>query len=312
MRASIVIPTFNAGPDISILLDRLRAQKPNIPQEIIAIDSGSTDDTRERVRAAGGRVIEWHQPFNHGLTRDAGIAASSGDIVFLTVQDALPASDDWLARVAAHFEDESVAGVTTRQVPPAGGPLELQIKARLDAAACSDPQRISLAAHPDYSRYSAEQRLELYRFDNVCSAVRRSVWEKIQFGRCRYAEDFLWAKHVLEAGHVLIRDPSAAASVVHAHRRSFVYEFRRALLDAWVLDEVFDFRYSFIKKLNRFKALAARTSGEAGQNGAPARMGALKTYTAHVLARGAYGAYRTMMKPLGIGQGALGVITDGI
>src|SRR4029077_15167204 len=97
MQTSVVIPTFNAGPAIGALLDSLRAQKPKAPDEIIAIDSGSTDDTCRRVAAAGGRVIECKEPFNHGLTRDAGLAAAKGEIVVLTVQDALPASDRWLA-----------------------------------------------------------------------------------------------------------------------------------------------------------------------------------------------------------------------
>ena len=86
MTISVVIPTFNAGPEISSLLDSLRAQQPAPPFEIIAIDSGSTDDTRQRVEHGGGRFVPLTQPFNHGLARDAGIAAASGELVFVTVQ----------------------------------------------------------------------------------------------------------------------------------------------------------------------------------------------------------------------------------
>lgn len=306
MRTSVVIPTFNAGPEFRALLDRLRAQRPAPPDEIVVIDSGSRDDTCALARAAGAKVAEWRQAYNHGLTRDAGIAAASGEIVLLTVQDALPAGEDWLATITAHFSDPSVAGVSTRQAPPPDGPLELQIKARLDAE--EGVARISLAGHPNYAGYTAAQRLELYKFDNVCSALRRSVWEKIPFGACRYAEDLLWAKRALEAGHTLVRDPSAP--VIHAHRRSFVYEFRRGVLDAWVLDEAFGFRYRMRDKLNRI--------GAAGQAlGLPrptlsARLSACKTYSAHVLARGTYGLYRLLMKPLGLGERTLQSLTRGI
>jgi len=304
MRISVVIPTLNGGCDIERLVASLQAQKPLPPDEIIAVDSGSTDQTCNVVRQAGGKIVEWRKPFNHGLSRDAGISAASGEIVVLTVQDAKPAADDWLAHLIRHFDDPAVAGVSSRQIPPDDGPLELKIKAGLEAKESVDPIRISLAAHPDYPSYSPEQRLELYRFDNVCAALRRTVWEKIPFGECRYAEDIQWARRALEAGHTLIRDPSAP--VIHAHRRSFGYEFRRALLDAWVLDETFSFRYRFLRKLNRATSLA----GSGGSNGA--KFGALKTYSAHALARSTYWGYCTLMRPLGLGRNTLSAWTAGI
>ncbi|HYF50298.1 MAG TPA: glycosyltransferase [Planctomycetota bacterium] len=304
MRTSVVIPTYNAGDDMPRLLAVLRAQKPSPPDEILAIDSGSRDQTCQHVRDAGGKVIEYREPFNHGLTRDAGIRASSGEIVLLTVQDAVPASDEWLARVVAHFSDPKVAGVTTRQIPPLDGPLELKIKADLDAR--EGVQRVTLADHEDYAKYTPAQKIELYRFDNVCSALRRSVWEQIPFGACRYAEDYQWAKKALEAGHAIVRDPSAP--MIHAHRRSFCYEFRRGLLDAWVLDEAFGYRYSFLKKLNRVKMLAAGASDKKSGG----RSEAFKTYSAHAMARCMYGCWRWTLKPLGLGRGAMESFTRGI
>ncbi|HYG76245.1 MAG TPA: glycosyltransferase [Planctomycetota bacterium] len=304
MRISVVIPTYNAGADFPVLLQRLREQKPAPPDEIVVIDSGSRDYTCKLARDSGARVIEWKERFNHGVTRDAGIAASTGEIVLLTVQDAQPVGIDWLARITSHFSDPAVAGVSTRQVPPADGPLELKIKAQLEAQ--EGMTRVSLAQHPDYARYTPAQRLQLYRFDNVCSALRRSVWEKIPFGPCRYAEDLLWARRVLEAGHTIVRDPSAP--VIHAHRRSFLYEFRRGILDAWVLDEAFGYRYRLADKLNR-----ARVAGSAKGMPRPsfsARCSALKTYSAHVLARSFYGGCR-IFKPLG-GEALLGRVTAGI
>ena len=47
MRISVVIPTFNAGADLTALLEALALQSLK-PDEIVAIDSGSTDDTRAR------------------------------------------------------------------------------------------------------------------------------------------------------------------------------------------------------------------------------------------------------------------------
>lgn len=304
MRISIVVPTFNAGPQITALLNAMHAQKPAPPYEIVAIDSGSTDDTRQRVLDGGGRFVELKQPFNHGLARDAGIAASSGELVFVTVQDAVPATDDCLARFARHFDDPKVAGVSSRQIPPPDGPAELKIKAELDMRAAEQVAQIKLSDHPDYATYSPEERVELYRFDNVGAMLRRSVWESIPYGACDYAEDLLWAKRALEAGHTLVRD--FTAPIVHAHRRSFGYEFRRGLLDARVMDELFGYRYRFFKKLNRVAMLAK----PGGSNGA--RMAAFKTYSAHALARTIYGSYRILLKPLGFCASTMNRLTKGI
>lgn len=304
MRISVVVPTFNAGAQITALLDAMRAQQPAPPHEIVAIDSGSKDDTRQRVLDGGGRFVELNAPFNHGLARDAGIAAASGELIFMTVQDAVPAIKSCLAQFARHFEDPKVAGVCSRQIPPPDGPAELKIKAELDARAVEQIARVSLADHPDYANYSPEERVELYRFDDVGAMLRRSVWEQIPYGACDYAEDMLWAKRALEAGHTLIRD--FTAPIVHAHRRSFAYEFRRALLDARVMDELFGYRYRLIKKLNRVTMLAK--SGAA----TGARGGALKTYSAHALARMIYGSYRTLLKPLGMGTRTMERWTKGV
>lgn len=295
MHISVVIPTFNAGEQISALLDALKRQQQQ-PFEIIVIDSGSTDDTRARVESSGARFVELKEKFNHGLARDAGIAETTAELIFLTVQDALPEREDCLARFARHFDDLKVAGVSSRQVPPPNGPAELKIKAELDARENEPVQKISLADHPDYATYSPAERVALYRFDNVGAMLRRSVWEKLHFGACDYAEDLLWAQRALEAGHTIVRD--FTAPIVHAHRRTFGYEFRRGLLDARVMDELFGFRYRFFKKLNRVRMLAAPKM--------PGRSGALKTYSAHALSRMIY----PLLKPFG--KGALDRWTKGI
>lgn len=299
---SVVIPTFNAGSDLARLLSALK-QQTLPPLEIVVVDSGSRDETLKSAAEFGAKIVSYTEQFDHGLARDAGIAASRGDVVVLTVQDAVPASDDWLEKLTRHFADATVGGVYSRQIPPADGPLELQIKADLEAEQGDGPAFVRLKDHAEYARYTPAQKLELYRFDDVNSALRRSVWKRLPFGPCKYAEDLQWARKALEAGHTLVREPHAP--VIHAHRRTFTYEFRRGLLDAWMLDELFGYRYSFFKKLNRAGAVVK--SGAKGS-----RSGALKTYSAHALARGCYGFYRCCLKPLGLGRGTLARLSGGI
>jgi rhamnosyltransferase len=85
------------------------------------------------------------------------------------------------------------------------------------ALACLDADSLSQLA--------PAARLELCTFDNVCSAVRRGVWEKIPFPRASFGEDIGWGKAVISEGFAIAYEPRAA--VHHSHRRSVAYEWSR-------------------------------------------------------------------------------------
>jgi hypothetical protein len=76
-----------------------------------------------------------------------------------------------------------------------------------------------------------EKRLELIRFDNVTSCLRRSVWERQPFPERNYGEDMGWAKSVLLQGYKVAYTPTA--QVWHCHERGGLYELRRAYLDGY-------------------------------------------------------------------------------
>lgn len=88
---SVIIPTYNRGYFISKTIDSVLAQTYR-PIEIIVVDDGSNDDTREVVGKYGSQVRYIHQE-NAGLAsaRNTGLAAARGE--YIAFQD----SDDiWL------------------------------------------------------------------------------------------------------------------------------------------------------------------------------------------------------------------------
>lgn len=85
---SAVIPTYNYGHYVTEAVDSVLAQTyKNV--EVIVVDDGSTDDTRDRLAVYGSRIRYIHQQ-NQGLSaaRNTGIKAAGGPFVaFLDSDD---------------------------------------------------------------------------------------------------------------------------------------------------------------------------------------------------------------------------------
>ena len=227
---SIVIPTRNAGGGLNHVLDGILGQEVGFGMEILAVDSGSTDGTRQRLRDRGARVIEIAaSAFNHGESRNAALAVARGELAVLIVQDAVPVSRQWLAAlVRPLLSDAGVAGSFARQQPwPRASRLTAHYLSGWIAAQPT-PRVVGPFSAAELGAMPPARRHEACAFDNVCSCIRVAVWRKHPFRRTPIAEDLEWAREVLLSGHKLAYAPDAA--VWHSHDRSIRYEFERTFL----------------------------------------------------------------------------------
>lgn len=228
-RVSIVLPAKNGMTTLPAVFDALRAQQAPCGWEVVAIDSGSTDGTLEFLRRHADRTLTIPPAsFDHGLTRNAGLAEARGEYVVLLVQDAVPASPSWLAALIAPLaRDPSLAGTFARQQ---ARPEASEITRRyLDGwIAASPTARVVGLTRDEYDGMSPLERLDRCAFDHVCAAVRRSVWLRHPYRPTPMAEDLEWAREVLCAGHRLAYVPEAV--VIHSHDRGARYEYRRTFV----------------------------------------------------------------------------------
>ena len=238
---SIVIPTRNGMATLPALIDAVRGQRFDAPIEIVAVDSSSTDGTGELLQRRADRVVVIPaEEFNHGLTRNLGVDHAQAELVVLMVQDALPASDRWLAHLVEPLEaDCSLAGTFARQRPQPGASAITRYYLERAIAGREEPHTMAI----DRSNLTALpplDRLALCTFDNVCSCIRRSIWRDHPFRATAIAEDLEWARDVLMAGYRLAYTPQAV--VTHSHDRSARYEFARTYLLHRRLFELFEVR----------------------------------------------------------------------
>ena len=216
---SIVILTKNGGELFRDVLAGLFACDGILDAELLIIDSGSNDNTLEYAREC--RQIRIHRipssEFGHGKTRNLGASLTTRPIIVYLVQDASPATSDFLARLTTSIADEGFAAVFGRQLPR---PWTNKI------------ERVFLnLTYPNVRKvraYSNQGRLGIRDifFSNVCSAIRRDVWEQIPFDESIImSEDQLWAKQVLLSGERILYEPKA--TVFHSHNYKLNEVFKR-------------------------------------------------------------------------------------
>ncbi len=105
---SIVIPFYNRVAEVKPCLDAVLGQ--NLPEdlfvEVVCVDNGSTDGTREELTKFPVIVIDC-QRRGPAAARNAGIAAARGSIIAFTDSDCMP-QPDWLVELIAPFEEATM------------------------------------------------------------------------------------------------------------------------------------------------------------------------------------------------------------
>ena len=110
---SVVIPAFNEEDGIASVVRGVLARGPW--HEVIVVDDGSTDETAERAKGAGARVVR--HPYNkgNGAAVKSGIREAQADVVLLMDADGQHDPEDAAALIAPVGLHDMVIGARASQ-----------------------------------------------------------------------------------------------------------------------------------------------------------------------------------------------------
>ena len=206
---SVIVCSYNGGATLAACLDSLgRIDYPDY--EIILVDDGSTDNTRE-IAARFPQVRYLHQT-NHGLShaRNSGATAAKGEVFAYTDSDCM-ADRDWLYYLIATLLSGDYAGVGGPNVPP---PAQNWVQACV-AAAPGGPSHVLLT--DTVAEHIPGCNMAWYRW-----AFEAVGGFDPDYHKAGDDVDFCW--RVQQAGHEIAFSPTA---IVWHHRRFTLTAFQR-------------------------------------------------------------------------------------
>ena len=201
-RVSAVIRAYNESRYIGRLLKGL-AQQTVKPDEIILVDSGSTDDTVQIAESAGCRIVHIAKDeFSFGRALNRGCAAASGDILLFASAHVYPVYNTHVEHIVKAFDRDGVAVVYGRQVG--------------DDRTKFSESRVMLKWFPNQNIWDQGHPFS----NNANAAVLKSVWQESPYDESLTGlEDLDFAKRALSRGCKIAY--VADAPVVHVHEESW-------------------------------------------------------------------------------------------
>jgi len=230
-RVSLVVPVLNAADHLPQLLPAVLGQKGVALEEIVLVDSGSSDGSRSIAAGFEKTRVVQIENFSHGRARNLGVSETKGDTIAFLSQDALPLGKDWLRALVEPLAQDGVAASFSRQIP------------REDA---NPMERFFLQTHfppgDDLVMRKAEGETPAFQrevfLSNVSSAMPRDILERFPFDEeIIMSEDQQFARDVIEDGMVIVYTPSSA--VLHSHNYSLKTVFQRYFDSIYSLTKLF-------------------------------------------------------------------------
>jgi len=218
---SVIIPTFNRADEIKELLNSLSKQTiPHNQFEVIIVDDGSTDNTKEVIESIKSRsdlnirtLYQDHK--GPGEARNLGMKNAKGKYFVFIDSDCI-ADVNWLSAYQKEVEKKDVAGF--------GGPDSVlpnfkPVQKAIDYSMTSFITTGGIRGH-------SKKKISKYYPRSFNMGVRADIVKKIGgMGKLRHGQDIEFSNRILSTGEPIIK--VSDAMVYHKRRISIKKFFKQ-------------------------------------------------------------------------------------
>ena len=221
----VIIPTYK--PDISLfrLIDDLERQSVR-PEHIIIMNTEEqywnelVKSSNENPTDKYDNIIIRHvtrSEFDHGETRNQGVALSTADCFLMMTQDAFP-KDKMLISSLVKVLERDVAAAYARQYPKTDCNLAERYSRKFNY-----PNEPMKKTQKDVDKLG----IKTYFCSNVCAMYRRDIYDEIGgfTHKTIFNEDMVYAGNACQRGYAIYYVPEAG--VIHSHNYSCAQQFHR-------------------------------------------------------------------------------------
>lgn len=227
MKVDVIIPALRPGERFFSLLERLEEQSCPVNRVIVMNTETGPEGGRDpwetpeffvrhpEVEVNGVKREE----FDHGATRNAGVARSDAEIFVCMTQDALPADRDLIRRLTdALRAEDGIAAAYARQLPEEDCGVIERFTRQFNY-----PEEPGVKGREDLARLG----IKTYFCSNVCAAYRRDVFDRLGgfASPTIFNEDMIFAARAVKAGYKIAY--AAGAEVIHSHNYTGRQQFSR-------------------------------------------------------------------------------------
>ncbi len=204
MGISILIRTYNSARTLRSVLEGLHLDNED---ELIVVDSGSSDSTISIAESFGAEIIRYIKPFNYSATLNIGFESARNEWVLVLSSHTIPAHDSFMAvlrQFAAAASADIVVGYGS------------SVMNKLIAA--------SLGATRAYERLAAGELS--CGAGNTLALYRKSAWKEHQFDtNIQTAEDLEWLIWADQQGYAAARITGLVG--VYRNQGTLAHMFRK-------------------------------------------------------------------------------------
>lgn len=218
---SVLVRTYNSATSILRLLSKLN-QEPI--DQIIIVDSGSTDETCSLAEHKGCLVLHAPPPFNYSKSLNIGFASANSEWVHVISSHSIPLTIPFL-------------------------PLLKSELAKLPAHVMAAYAPCTISGKCDFPELGTETKIlgpeQILKYPGICgnanTVYRKSAWERIPFDESiRTGEDKDWLTKAAAAGFHFASIPHLRC--LNKSNYSLGYMFRKGYSDSIALPKGHDFK----------------------------------------------------------------------